>query len=185
MISIRLSAQQKQIGLQIAAGIAALLVWVAPIPRLKSLSQTAPQPPTIPTLPNEESLPNMQQLIARPLFAQSRRPPPPVIVASPAPVTVAAKPLPTTNGMILLGVLHDGSTSIALVTLPGDPVPREVALGAVLEDWIVTKISGDRIFLHSGDTSTELILPQPSASATPAGTGQNSPPMFFPNLSRP
>jgi hypothetical protein len=170
MIRIALPAHRKQFILQIAIGAAALLVWIAPVPRLESLSQTAPQPPAIPDLPSEENLPNMQQLIARPLFAQSRRPPPPVTVAPPLAAIVPVKPLPTTEGMILLGVLRNGSKAIALVTLPGDPVPREVSLGAALGAWIVTRISGDRISLKSGETNAQLVLPQPVASSQPSAS---------------
>jgi hypothetical protein len=121
-------------------------------------------------------------LTARPLFAQSRRPPPPVPVVSAKPVIIPAKPTPTTDGMILLGVLHDGAKAIALVSLPGDPAPREVGLGAVLGDWVVTRILSDRVLLISGDTTTELVLPRPSAptSVSPPLNATSSPLMGFP-----
>jgi len=114
----------------------------------------------------------MSELIARPLFAQTRRPPPraPVHTQSPSPPPVA-----TTNGMVLLGVLNTGAKAVALVTVPGQSRPYLVTVGDKLGDWKITSIKPDRILLRTGDTTGMLSLP----AAAPVPTTQNSP--FYPH----
>ncbi len=182
MISRLLSQARLLVVIQIAAGVAALLVWIAPVPKLKLSSLETPPLPSLPNLSVTGAVPNMQQLIARPLFAQTRRPPPPVVTPPPASVVALPKPVPTTNGMVLLGILHDGTKAIALVTLPGDTLPMQVASGAVLGAWVVKKISSDRLFLASGDTNAQLVLPQPSPPSNAPGTVGYTPPPTFPYL---
>lgn len=179
-------AYRLQVGLQIAAGILAFLVWMAPVPHLRPFVPATISPPTVSNLPANEYLPSMQALITRPLFAQSRRPPPPPPVALPVPAIIPPKPVPSTGGMVLLGVLHNGSMAVALVTLPTSSNPQEVKVGDALEDWTVTKILKDQIFLRSGDTIAQLLLPRPSTPSRPSGISPSPatphfPPLFFPN----
>jgi hypothetical protein len=122
----------------------------------------------------------MRQLIARPIFAQTRRPPPVATPKAPMALVLPSKPVPTTNGMILLGVLHTSTKAIALVMLPGDSVPRQVGIGAVLGDWVVTKIAANQVFLISGDLTAQLVLPPPSITGNSPESSLNAPPMAFP-----
>jgi general secretion pathway protein N len=145
----------------IAVGLGAVLVWVAPVPTLKISIETPVMFAADPTLPTDPAAPAMTELTARPLFAQTRRPPPPVPAAVVAP---PVKPVPTTNGMVLLGILRDRTKVVALVTIPGDQRPVRVVPGASLGAWVLKQISTDRLLLRSGNTDAELVLPRPMLS---------------------
>jgi len=164
---------RRDAAIKIAIGAAALLVWIAPVPALKTSIATPVSPVAAPDLPGDPPAPAMHQLTARPLFAQTRRPPPPApTVMAPAIV----KSVSTTNGMVLLGILRDRTKVVALVLLPGEPHPRRVVPGATLGDWQVKQISTDRLLLRSGGTNAELILPRPTSSpAVPNGPQPLSP----------
>ena len=164
--------------LNIILGLMAIALWVAPAPKPHVKRPHHIPVPVLLALPPVGAGPNMQQLITRPPFTQSRRPPAPAPVHADAtaPLPPAA---PTTNGLVLLGVLHAGPKAVALVALPGSTQPQEVVVGANLGDWVVEKILTDRLLLRSGAASAELVLPQPAvpppANAAPAGMPQPFP----------
>jgi len=164
---------ERKIAIEIAIGLGALLVWLAPIPALKIVAPVPAPPAATPALPTGNAPPVMTEVSARPLFAQTRRPPPPVQIAA---AVAPTRPVPTTNGMVLLGILRDHTKVVALVTLPGDQHPRRVVPGASLGDWVVKAISTDRLLLRSGGTNAELVLPRPVPSQTqPTGPQALSP----------
>lgn len=150
----------------------ALMVWVSPISKLPASRPRPPAPPetAIITVP---AIPDMSQLIARPIFSETRRPPP----VAKKPLLSPSLPAATTAGMVLLGVLNTGKTQVALVTLPGGNQPYLVAPGDKLGDWMVTKILTGSIMLKSGNHTGMLTLPKPVSNdnlATPAPMPQNS-----------
>lgn len=153
------------IKLALVAG--AFFLWVTPIPRLGFSHQDV-----LPSFPVPQLLggtaPDMSQVVSRPLFTQTRRPPPPVALAP----AQAAAPVPTTNGMTLLGVLNTGTRSVALVSISGQSKPVMTAIGGTLGEWTVIAILPDRISLRTGGTTA--ILPLPASSMTAATS--NSPP---------
>jgi len=175
---------RRGMALNIGLGIAALAIYFAPIPKLApSHNHDAPRL-ALATLPDGTTVDDMQALISRPVFSATRRPPAPT-PAKTRNSSIAAKPAPTTNGLMLLGILHAGTRAVALVTLPGTLHPQQITLGAILEDWTVTKILADRIELASGTTHAELTLPQ--RTSQPAGTNSsplNAPPpsQMFPQF---
>ncbi|MCF3945777.1 hypothetical protein [Acidiphilium iwatense] len=163
------------------AGIAAL-IWLAPIPRFSRSSQPSGSIPASPTIQTGTALPNIHQLETRPLFVKTRRPPP-RSDQKPAAAIKTPKPLPSTSGMVLLGVLHSGSKSAALVILPGSAQPRQITPGAVLGDWVVKKILRDRLLLRSGHARAELVLPAsvPGPLAPAPGFASEVPPLPQPS----
>lgn len=160
--------------LNVALGVVAVVVWLAPVPKLHILALRNISAPMLSVLPAGGGSQDMQQLINRPVFAQSRRPPP--VAAHPVVNALAFPPAPSTDGLVLLGVLHAGTRAVALVAVSGEGQPREIAVGAKLGDWVVKDIMTDRVVLQSGTISTALVLPRPSAppaaSAGPAAIPQ-------------
>lgn len=158
----------------LALGVVAAVVWLAPVPKLHMRAPRNIPAPALLALPVGGGDFDMQQLVSRPVFAQSRRPPP--VVTRPVANAPPPPPAPSTNGLVLLGVLHAGTRAVALVAVSGEGQPREVAVGAKLGDWVVKDIMTDRVVLQSGTISTALVLPRPSAppaaSAGPAAIPQ-------------
>lgn len=154
--------------------IAALVIWSAPVPKLRISGGTALRPPAMAMPPPAPASPDVSQLLARPLFTATRRPAPAPAAAGPVTAPV---PTASTSGIMLLGVLHVGRQALALISLAGQPRPQLAALGANVGDWVVTKITNNSVTLQSGPASAELDLPQPAAAGT-ASTGL--PPGFPP-----
>ena len=150
----------RKIDVRIVIGVAALLVWIAPVPALQVTVRHITSPPPTPDLPANHTMLAMHNTNARPMFAQTRRPLPPVLAAGQA----VSKPVPTTNGMVLLGILRDPSQVVALVKMPGDQGPRRVEVGAKLGDWVIKQITNDRLILRSDNVNAELLLPRPVMS---------------------
>jgi hypothetical protein len=122
-------------------------------------------------------LPPPQQfavIAERPLFAQTRRPPPP---ASPAPEakpaaeaaptrepTIAAAPAPEplpplpTVDFALVGIVTSGGERYALVRRQVDGSVVEIPEGGDISGWFAVLIDPERAVFRQGSAITELML---------------------------
>lgn len=84
----------------------------------------------------------------RPLFAPSRRPPPPpqVFVAPTAPMTVAPSP----PDLRLIGVIAGVDKAVAILRRPTGGSSLSLKLGEAVETWRVYAIGPDRVTLRDG-----------------------------------
>ena len=92
-------------------------------------------------------------VLARPLFAPSRRPPP----DAPAPL-VDAVPEAAPFEIELVGVVIAGDERLALVRQPGLPVLVRVETGAAIGGWTVEAIEPDHVLFRSGTRLEEVRL---------------------------
>jgi hypothetical protein len=135
-------------GAGILLSMLAIWPWVAPLAapgRATAAADTPPPPPAIADLP---PLATFRAVFERPLFSPSRRPP-----------TDGTTPVLGTGiaeRYRLLGLLTAGQARRALLA---EGTRRfEVAEGAALDSWTVTRIEQDRVVLSSPSGETELRL---------------------------
>ncbi len=101
------------------------------------------------------------QLVVRPPFSPSRRPPrakpaaPPPVVQKKAPV--APKPV-TEPQATLVGIVISPDKTIAMVRKPGSSELQRLAKGERLDGWLVEGVLPDRLLLSQGDKLLELEL---------------------------
>lgn len=109
----------------------------------------------------------------RPLFAPSRRPPPPrqVLVAPPAPVAIEAPP----PDLRLVGVVAGVDNAVAILRRPAGGSALSLKLGDSVETWRVQAIGPDRVTLRDGarETTYRLFGVGP---ASPSGPRNGGPP---------
>jgi hypothetical protein len=109
----------------------------------------------------------------RPLFAPSRRaPPPPPSAPVVRPVEVAEVPPPS---VVLLGIVTEGSEARAMVRTDGSDKVVRARLGDQIGGWKVTQIEPRRLVLSNDDRSVSFALfarmgPKNSAGRALAGT---------------
>jgi hypothetical protein len=84
----------------------------------------------------------------RPLFAQSRRPPPQGTEDALGPVTA----------LVLAGVIISPTSREALIIHGKPPATVHVAEGQAVDGWVVTSILSDRIVLRGRSSEHELKL---------------------------
>ena len=100
-------------------------------------------------------------MLARPLFAPTRRPPPPPPLP---PVSLqlpsAPRPPPSAPNVALSGViLEPGGGGVALVRGPLDPAPVRVRLGATVDGWTIAEIRPRAVVLRRDGRSATVDLP--------------------------
>jgi hypothetical protein len=140
-------------------------------------------------------------IVDRPLFAQTRRPPPPA-AAEPAPPaepepapepdlaeTPPPEPAPPPAvDFTLVGIVTDGSERRALVQRQSDGTVVEVPEGGDIAGWFAVLIDPERAIFRQAGTEQELVLhfdapvpadliPPPRVKATPpaAAPASNGP----------
>ncbi len=86
---------------------------------------------------------------ARPVFSQSRRPPP-VLAAQ----SMSAGPPPVTFSLI--GVVDAPEQKFGLVLEPGATTAIPVYRGSIIDGWTVSRVNNASILIQAEDTS-ELI----------------------------
>jgi len=117
------------------------------------------------------------QLVSRPPFSPSRRPPRakpapvPVAVQTPEPAAPAAMSEPQA---ILVGIVISAGKSIAMVRKPGAEELLRLAKGAELDGWQVEGVLPDRLVLSHGDKLLELELTE--AAQNSGGSSAARPP---------
>jgi len=172
---------------QLILGSLTLTILIAPIPSLRLSQTSAPAAVKLDSLPTSLPVMDMHELVERPIFAETRRPLSKKIVVVMSPVVSHVIPVPNTDGMALMGVVHVGARAVALLSTLGHVSPDEVTPGAVIDNWTVEDILADRVLLRSGNARAELVLPRvyargnqsPTASYPPSGTAPYSMPSFF------
>lgn len=114
----------------------------------------------------------------RPLFAPSRRPPPPrqALVAPPAPVAVEPAP----PDLRLVGVVAGVDNAVAILRRPAGGPALSLRLGDSVETWRVQAIGPDRVTLRDGARETTYRLFSVGPSSPPGPRGANLPPIGIP-----
>jgi len=98
---------------------------------------------------------SLKDWVERPLFAPSRKRPPPTAAAQgPAPVA-GAKPLPPSYE--LMGVVLDSGRAIALLRKKSDGTSFRVQVGDMLGGWQVSKVEPRAVVLVRGDGTSETV----------------------------
>ncbi len=92
------------------------------------------------------------EVVERPLFFRSRRPPDP----DAAPPPEAA--LPPKADFVLTGLVISGKERLALLRPAGSKTVERVHQGAEIEGWRVEAIHADRVVLKRGETVQEIRL---------------------------
>jgi general secretion pathway protein N len=92
-------------------------------------------------------------VLARPVFAPSRRPPQDAPAAA-----VEAAPVLAAFDLELVGITINGDERLALVQQPGVPVVLRMAPGAAAGGWTVETIEPDRVLFRSGTRLEEARL---------------------------
>ena len=98
----------------------------------------------------------LQDTVERPLFASSRRRPPPVekVVERPL-VRVAPKPQPPSYD--LLGVVGSGDHAIALLRKKSDGTSFRVEVGDMIGGWRVSKMEPTSVLLERQDGTSQIV----------------------------
>lgn len=109
-----------------------------------------------------QSMPPRQQfsqLIARPPFSATRRPP------QPRRAAVVTKPQPIARPKILLvGTFVNSASGVAVIQKAGVEKQIRLSLGETIDGWKLETILPDRILLKSQDDAFEVKLREPSSS---------------------
>ncbi|WP_282610528.1 type II secretion system protein N [Pelagibius sp. Alg239-R121] len=99
------------------------------------------------------------QLIARPPFSATRRPPQPrrtVVVTKPQPI---ARPR-----IVLVGTFVNSVSSVAVILKAGTEKQIRLSRGETIDGWTLENILPDRIQLKSKDETFEVELRDPGSS---------------------
>lgn len=98
-------------------------------------------------------------MLARPLFAPTRRPPPPVASVPLQPLSAPPQP-PSAPNVALSGViLGPGGGGVALMRGPLDPAPVRVGRGAMVDGWTIAEIRPRAVVLRRDGRSATVELP--------------------------
>lgn len=121
----------------------------APVAQQSPSAQLQPMPPRQ----------QFSQLIARPPFAATRRPP------QPRRTVVEAKPQPVPRPRILLvGTFVNSESGVAVVQKAGVEKQIRLSKGETIDGWKLHEILPDRILLKSKDEAFEVKLREPGSS---------------------
>jgi hypothetical protein len=152
-------------------------------PPLDTGSEPASVTPPDSTLPRLQSVSELPETLARPLFQPDRRPleakaksiaepqpePAPSIQAAPEP------PPPSADGFRLVGMMRMGEKDKrVLIRSPSSAQAKWLAAGAEIDGWRVDLIGKDRVLLTKDRGEAELLLH--AAPAEKAGTEPSTPP---------
>ena len=174
--------------LNLALGLVALLIaaalaktWIAPTPSISGPSASKALQESVAVAFSRAARPPLEQfdsLLEKNPFKQ----PPPAPAARPTLIPrTPPRPLPTLSGTILVG---DDWRAIV-----SDKGKAEIyAIGQEVGGGVITEIKEDRIFLKSGDTTTEVLLkaaieqgpPRPGPVQTPDQPASIPPPSMPP-----
>ena len=164
--------QTVQYGLAAATALfAALLIYeiVAPLPDFDPpMFRLKPRAPRIANVaavvtPSPEAF---AEIATRPPFEPGRR------GSTAAAADVSAAP----PDLVLVGVIVDGTNSLALIKTASAPLAAAYRVGAVVSGWQVTEISPDHVVIGSGGVRSEIHLQanKSTPQATPTPTPLNS-----------
>ncbi len=123
-------------------------------------------PPEIPSeaMPDRATAPDMQAILARPIFMPDRKP---FVAAPPSQavqqkVQLVATPPPQPNiqapNIVLKGVLLTSSLGKAFVTTPESPDGTWLTIGKNIDGWTLTAITKSSAKFSEGEQKIELQL---------------------------
>jgi hypothetical protein len=144
------------IGLELAAGTAPMSGFAATVP---APPFTASPPPAVTADGGTLS----RDILARPLFAATRRPPPPALAPA-APAVSAPAPPPAAR---LAGTVTAGTERVAFFDDPPGK-PLTLGIGGMLQGWHVTAIAPGRVTLSAAD-GRQVVKTLSGAAAMPVG----------------
>jgi general secretion pathway protein N len=102
----------------------------------------------------------LQEVVQRPLFAESRRPP----AVAPASAPQVVREL---DSLSLLGVVITPEGRHALIQSEPQAKPERVRQGQTLAGWTVEGILPDRVVFRRGETREELRIKEPERPPNP------------------
>lgn len=148
--------------LLLCAGLGAVVYaqWSAPPDRrLVDNARPPAAEPVKPLPPAKEFTPplaeDFEEMVERPLFMQTRRPP----VPAAAPAEAPPPPKETPKGdFVLVGVVISPVERLALVQQVGLTDILRVGIGRTLNGWELTEIHPDRVTFRNGETLKEVKL---------------------------
>jgi hypothetical protein len=147
--------------LAVCAGLAVVIVYqlsksfpLAPTVTAAPLSVSLPDPAERSTPPRPPAANAVEQIAARPLFSESRRP----YVPPAAPVEeAAAEPGQPGSLLELAGIYLSGTDQAALLLVSGG-TPEWLRKGQLIEGWEIEAIERDRVRLRKGERQQVLRL---------------------------
>jgi hypothetical protein len=165
----------------LCCALGGLIFFEAEEPVLEPTANAAVQPDRTPATPAADepgfAMPPLSayaEVLARPVFSESRRPP-----STPA---VAAEE-PQLSSMRLVGIVVSASARHALVEHGQPPRLERIVQGQEVEGWTVEAINATRVVLRRGDSRIEI---KAKDMASPAqargGSGAMVAPPVAPNL---
>lgn len=151
------------IGLVVGVILALAVVLSASKVRSPILSPLPPPLVTVPGTPSVQPAAQEGEAVRRPLFIQSRRPPPAKPVSSPPSVLVPVPELAVT------GIIAGASGGIATGTDKQAKKPFRLRTGETFGSWRVEAITRTNLRLRHDDQAQDypLITPPPIAPAPP------------------
>ncbi|WP_145754563.1 hypothetical protein [Nitrospirillum amazonense] len=149
-------------GLGVIAGVAMALVGIFAVPNPAAVTVPALPRALLPPLP-PTAVPAAEvgEAVRRPLFSESRRPPPPKPIAPPPPVLVPAPELQVT------GIIAGVGGGVVLGTDKHTQKPFRLKTGEMLGDWRVDGITRTSLRLRHADQVQDYPLATPP-TITPA-----------------
>jgi general secretion pathway protein N len=107
----------------------------------------------------------------RPIFSPSRRPPPPVVAATPYVPPVVAKPAePDRPLLALVGTVASAREAFGIFLDQGTNNVIRLRMGEAHKGWILRSVQGREATLQKGRETAVLTLPARSAAPPPLPT---------------
>lgn len=137
----------------LAAGLLAIVlagvIWM-PLGQEPSLTLPEDAANTAPAGPDANTVitQGAQELLARPLFHMTRRPPEIATVAEPVPVIVT---------LSLTGIVENDNVQVALMKLSNNPELFRARVGDKIRNWEVVEITPTSVTVITPDGASEVI----------------------------
>jgi len=78
--------------------------------------------------------------------------------------------VPPLQNAMLVGIIKEGDTQLALIKIRGTPFASSVAVGEQIQGWQLTELTADKAVLRAGMLQTVLTLGGPTSSIVPTRT---------------
>ena len=161
----------------------AAFAW-QPVPPLERAEPVAVQPServAPPVARNPGPLTAFDEISARPIFSDTRRPfapppPPPLpqVAATPSPVAPRVAPPPAPPQLVLTGVVLGPPGPVAIVGRETGGEPLHLHIGQQVDGWEVVSIMPTGVELKNGPALQPIVFPK-AASAGSAGAPSVAP----------
>lgn len=106
------------------------------------------------------------EIVDRPLFVATRRPPSPLSEPTPDVVKENENPAPLPPEVTLKGVVYAPDRKSVLVRWEGSEETKHLTEGQTIGTWRVERILEGHLILRSGERSMEVLLVKPNPEAT-------------------